>query len=276
LTFRQTAASTAKLPPGSANMPARSPAEQELPPMPETHRAAPGTAISPGAMNAMLAVEKYVLPLAYIYFVLVRVDPFLDHYDAFHSVRDVEFALLVRDVLLMLLMLFTAVALFFSRPPVAGPDRLEQVLIPIAMSYYFFLYGLVDYMPASLRVNLLPQGIQGVVALVGFIVSIAGYAFAIWALCHLGRSFALLVAVRKVVSSGPYARVRHPIYLGYLVDLCGLQLASGSLGMLLLGAGFVLLLVIRARLEEQKLAGADDAYRQYIARTGFLFPRLRK
>jgi protein-S-isoprenylcysteine O-methyltransferase Ste14 len=244
--------------------------------MPETHRPAPGTAISPGLVNAMLAVEKYVLPLAYVFFALVRVDPLLDHYDAFHSVRDTAFALLVKDALIVMLMLFTAVALFFSRPPVAVPDRLEQVLIPIAMSYYFFLYGLVDRMPAVLRANLLPQDMQGMAALAGFIVSIVGYAIAIWALCHLGRSFAILVAVRKVVTSGPYARVRHPIYLGYLVDLCGLQLASGSLGMLLLGAGFVLLLVIRARLEEQKLAGADDAYRQYIARTGFLFPRLRK
>lgn len=244
--------------------------------MPETHRAAPGTAMSPGLVNALLAVEKYVLPLAYVFFALARVDPLLDHYDAFHSVRDAAFALWVRDILLLLLMLFTAVALFFSRPPVAVPDRLEQVLIPIAMSYYFFLYGLVDLLPAILRVNLIPQGIQGMAALVGFVVSIAGYAFAIWALCHLGRSFAILVAVRKVVTSGPYARVRHPIYLGYLVDLCGLQLASGSLGMLLLGAGFVLLLIIRARLEEQKLAGSDDAYREYAARTGFLFPRLRK
>ena len=45
---------------------------------------------------------------------------------------------------------------------------------------------------------------------------------------------------------------------------------------LLLGAGFVLLLIVRARLEEQKLASADEAYRQYAARTGFLFPRLKK
>jgi protein-S-isoprenylcysteine O-methyltransferase Ste14 len=243
--------------------------------MPDPHRAASGTSLSPGLVNAALAVEKYVLPLAYVFFALARVDSLRDHFDAFHSVRDTAFALLVKDVLLMLLMAFTAVALFFSRPPVAVPDRLEQVLIPIAMSYYFFLYGLVDHMPAALGANLLPPEIQGTFALAGLIISIAGYAFAIWALCHLGRSFAILVAVRKVVITGPYAWVRHPIYLGYLIDLFGLQLACASLAMLGLGAGFVLLLVLRARLEEQKLAGADEAYREYAARTGFLFPRLR-
>ncbi|MEO6784769.1 MAG: isoprenylcysteine carboxylmethyltransferase family protein, partial [Chthoniobacteraceae bacterium] len=239
----------------------------------ETPRAASGTAVSPGLVKAALAVEKYALPWAYIFLALLRVDALVDHYDAWRWTADGAFAPLVKDALLILLMLFTAVALFFSRPPVAVPDKLDQVLIPIAMSYYFFLYGLVDRLPAALHANLIPPAMQGSAAFAGFAVSIAGYAIAIWALCHLGRSFAILVAVRKVVTTGPYARVRHPIYLGYVFDLCGLLLASGSVAMLALGAGFLALLRLRARLEEEKLAGADAGYREYVARTGFLFPR---
>jgi protein-S-isoprenylcysteine O-methyltransferase Ste14 len=227
-------------------------------------------------VNAALAVEKYALPLLSVFFALSRVDAIRDDYDAWHSVGAPAFAQMVKEILIILLMLFTAVALVFSRPPKAAPDRLNQVLIPIAMSYYFFLYGLVDYLPSALRVNLFPPGMQGALALAGIAASIVGYAFAIWALCHLKRSFAILVAARKLVTTGPYARVRHPIYLGYLMDLCGLLLASGSLAMLLLGAGYVQLLILRARLEEQKLADADETYRQYAARTGFLFPRLKK
>jgi protein-S-isoprenylcysteine O-methyltransferase Ste14 len=241
--------------------------------MPETPRAASGTAVSPGLVKAALAVEKYALPWAYIFFALLRADALADHYDAWRWSADATFAPLVKDVLLILLMLFTAVALFFSRPPVAVPDRLDQMLIPIAMSYYFFLYGLVDHLPALLRANLIPAGMQSAAAIAGLAVSIAGYAVAIWALCHLGRSFAILVAARKVVTTGPYARVRHPIYLGYVIDLCGLLLASGSIAMLVLGTGFLVLLRLRARLEEEKLAGADAGYREYVARTGFLFPK---
>src|SRR5438874_779386 len=133
--------------------------------MPEPHRAESSTAISPWLVNALLAVEKYVLPLAYVFFTMYRVDALRDHYDACRSVRDTAFALLKKDALHMLLMLCTAVALLFIRPPVAVPDRLEQVLIPIAMSYYFFLYGLVDHLPAALRMNLFPPGIQGAAAL---------------------------------------------------------------------------------------------------------------
>jgi len=243
--------------------------------MSDTPVTAPAASLSPGLVSAVLAVEKYVLPVAYLFLALVRMDPLLEHFDACHSLRDAAFPLLVKDVLILLLMLFAAGALFFSHPPVAVPDRFGEVLIPIAMSYYFSLYSLVDHMPAALGANLLPPGMRGACALAGLIVSIIGYTVAIWALCHLGRSFGILVAMRKVVVSGPYARSRHPIYFGYLIDLCGLQLACASLAMLALGAGFAFLLVLRARLEERKLAGADEGYRAYAARTGFLFPRLR-
>jgi len=95
---------------------------------------------------------------------------------------------------------------------------------------------------------------------------------ALWGLLYLRRSFALFVAVREVVSGGPYTWVRHPMYLGYLLEVTGLVLSSLSLGMLILGFGFVLLMVIRARLEEQRLLEACPAYRDYMSRTGFIIP----
>jgi protein-S-isoprenylcysteine O-methyltransferase Ste14 len=104
---------------------------------------------------------------------------------------------------------------------------------------------------------------------------VIGYSISIWALCYLRRSFALLVAVRTVVLGGPYAYVRHPIYLGYALDLLGLLLVTGSLGWMLLGAGFATLMIYRARIEEQKLSEASSEYRQYIKQTAFLFPRWR-
>jgi len=79
-----------------------------------------------------------------------------------------------------------------------------------------------------------------------------------------------------VVTGGPYAYVRHPMYLGYLIELSGLLLASFSLGMMLLAAGYVFLMVVRAQLEEERLIEAHPAYREYMQRTGFLFPRFGK
>jgi protein-S-isoprenylcysteine O-methyltransferase Ste14 len=109
----------------------------------------------------------------------------------------------------------------------------------------------------------------------GVVLSVIGYSIALWAIFYLRRSFAIFVSVRDIVSKGPYAYVRHPIYLGYLFDLCGFALAGFSVAILLLGCGFVLLLVERARMEEEKLCEASAPYRQYASRTGFLFPRFR-
>ena len=235
--------------------------------------------ISPGVVKAALAVERYVLPWAYGFFAWQRIGVGLAHYAEYRKhaaeplVQSLAAAVLTRDLLMFLLFVFTGGMLLLSRTPVRPPDRLKHVIVPIAMSYYFFLYGLVDQMPAVLRESLLPVNWLRSAAVAGLLVSLCGYGIAIWALRHLGRSFAMLVSVRRVVSSGPYAYVRHPIYLGYAIELCGLLLASCSPAMLLLGAGFAGFLVWRARIEEEALCAADEEYRQRVARTGFLLPR---
>ena len=235
--------------------------------------------ISPGFVKAALAVERYVLPWAYGFFAWQRVGLGLAHYATYRRLTDassqsIAMAALTKDLLLILLMLFTGVTLLFSRAPVTLPDRLKHLIVPVAMSYYFFLYGMVDRLPAPLRESLLPPGWLVPAAVGGLLLSLLGYAVSIWALVHLGRSFAVFVSVRKVVATGPYAYVRHPIYLGYAIDLCGLLLTSFSPAMLILGAGFVAFLVIRARLEEEMLSAADAGYRESVTRTGFLLPRL--
>ena len=241
--------------------------------------------ITPGVAKAALTIERYVLPWAYGYFAWQRVGPGLEHYAAYRRLSaagaqlaepmlaSVAAAAAAKDLLLFLLMAFTGVTLLFSRAPVTLPSRLKHLIVPVAMSYYFFLYGMADRLPAALRQNMLPSGWQIPAAVTGLLLSLLGYAVSIWALVHLGRSFAMLVSVRKVVATGPYAYVRHPIYLGYVIDLCGLLLTSFSPAMLLLGAGFVAFLIVRARLEEEMLCATDAGYRESSARTGFLLPR---
>ena len=232
--------------------------------------------ISPGFAKAALAVERYVLPWVYGYFAWQRVGAGLETYRklAAAGAHGIAFAALAKDSLLFVLMVFTGATLLFNRPPLTLPNRLKHLIVPLAMSYYFFLYGMVDRLPAPLRESLLPPGWLVPAAVGGLLLSLLGYAISIWALVHLGRSFAVLVAVRKVVATGPNAYVRHPIYLGYAIDLCGLLLTSFSPAMLLLGAGFIAFLVVRARLEEEMLCAADAGYRESVARTGFLLPRL--
>jgi len=75
---------------------------------------------------------------------------------------------------------------------------------------------------------------------------------------------------QKVVSTGPYSVVRHPMYLANLLIYAFSPLALGSFwGTPILTLGTVLMLVYRIRNEEEVLAGKLDGYREYVQRTRF-------
>lgn len=67
--------------------------------------------------------------------------------------------------------------------------------------------------------------------LTGAALTFTGMALAFWARFHLGRNWGLPATMRvghELVTSGPYAYVRHPIYVGMGVALAGTALAIGS------------------------------------------------
>jgi protein-S-isoprenylcysteine O-methyltransferase Ste14 len=79
---------------------------------------------------------------------------------------------------------------------------------------------------------------------VGAALTWIGVAFAVWARHHIGRYWSGAVALRaghQLIRTGPYARIRHPIYTGMLLAIAGTALAIGryralvALAILLLG-----------------------------------------
>jgi protein-S-isoprenylcysteine O-methyltransferase Ste14 len=78
----------------------------------------------------------------------------------------------------------------------------------------------------------------------------------------------------RLRTSGPYARVRHPIYTGLLVATAGVALASGRPTRLTAWLLLVLLLWAKARWEERHLRARFPDYASYTERTGRLVPRL--
>jgi protein-S-isoprenylcysteine O-methyltransferase Ste14 len=79
----------------------------------------------------------------------------------------------------------------------------------------------------------------------------------------------------KVVSTGPYAFVRHPMYGGIIPLFIGTPLLLGSWWGLLFSVVLLLLLAIRAVLEERTLMAELDGYADYARRVRYrLVPRL--
>jgi protein-S-isoprenylcysteine O-methyltransferase Ste14 len=113
-------------------------------------------------------------------------------------------------------------------------------------------------------------------ALLGVIA--AGFAFCWWARLHLGRLWSASVSRKeehRIVDTGPYRLVRHPIYTGFIVSYAGLAMISATALALSAVAFFTIGLWLKARLEEQFLSDelGAVAYATYKARTPMLLPR---
>jgi protein-S-isoprenylcysteine O-methyltransferase Ste14 len=105
----------------------------------------------------------------------------------------------------------------------------------------------------------------------------AGFAFAWWARVHLGELWSGPVTAKanhRVVATGPYGLVRHPIYTGILLSVFATAAIKGTLpgvaGALVITLG----IWMKARLEEKWLAGelGADSYMRYRERVPMLVP----
>jgi protein-S-isoprenylcysteine O-methyltransferase Ste14 len=112
----------------------------------------------------------------------------------------------------------------------------------------------------------------------GIALTAAGLWLRIAAMVRLGPRFSPLVAVQRehvLETSGPYAHVRHPGYLGALLTCLGGALAFGSAAALPLVALMLAAQLARVRREERVLAEHfGERWRAYAARTGALLPVL--
>jgi protein-S-isoprenylcysteine O-methyltransferase Ste14 len=110
------------------------------------------------------------------------------------------------------------------------------------------------------------------VHLASALLILTGMAFSLYALSRLGRSISILPEARRLVTDGPYAVIRHPLYLGEAVMLVGVSLQYVSvLAVLLLALQFAFQCQ-RMKFEERVLAGAFPDYASYRARTARLVP----
>ena len=119
-----------------------------------------------------------------------------------------------------------------------------------------------------------PQPIPVVLSSTSLLLMVAGVGFSIYSISHLGRSFSLMAEARNLVMDGPYAKIRHPLYLGEAMSFLGLTLQFLSplaVALFVVQIGFQL---VRMQNEETVLGDLFPEYEQYKANTARLVPGL--
>lgn len=105
---------------------------------------------------------------------------------------------------------------------------------------------------------------------VGVPVALGGIALRAWAAGHLAKN-------EQLATSGPYAYLRNPLYLGTLTVAAGLVIAAHRLELAaLFAAVFALVYLPAIQLEEQHLRELFPQYAEYAANVPLLLPRLRR
>jgi len=165
------------------------------------------------------------------------------------------------------LFIFWFAAAIFARKTQSSESilgRLQHVL-PLYAAYflifnrhrYFFIYG-----------ELYDTGWKNWIVYPGFLLMAAGLAFTVWARLHLGRYWSGIITLKeghKVITTGPYGWVRHPIYTGWLAAMLGSAIIAGTLDGFLGFELVVLAFVIKLHREERLLtAELGEEYRQYM------------
>lgn len=93
-------------------------------------------------------------------------------------------------------------------------------------------------------------------------------AIIIWARLSLGRNIGFIPAQRRIVSTGIYAYVRHPIHIGYTLFLLSYLLQSFSIiNCTIIGVG-ILFVLIKSIIEERFLCESQE-YQMYFNRVRY-------
>ena len=145
------------------------------------------------------------------------------------------------------------------------PIKKAKGLLPrvLAVAGTFFM-TLVTFFPrANLSVT------QTVIA---SLLSLVGTGLSLFALAHLGRSFSVMAEARRLITSGPYRIIRHPLYMFEAVASLGILLQFFSFYVVLIYLAHCFLQFQRIKNEEAVLEAVFPEYQTYKLKTARVIP----
>jgi protein-S-isoprenylcysteine O-methyltransferase Ste14 len=118
-------------------------------------------------------------------------------------------------------------------------------------------------------------GVSTLSGLVGVALCAFGIGLAIWARLHLGRNWGTPMSRKEnpdLVTTGPYAHIRHPIYTGMLLGMLGSAIGQSAFWSIPLVFSAVYFFYSARREEKLMMEQFPGQYPAYMSRTKMLVP----
>jgi protein-S-isoprenylcysteine O-methyltransferase Ste14 len=154
----------------------------------------------------------------------------------------------------------------------------RSVFIIRVIGFFALMAFLVMYMIGAKWIDvfmfLLPDWLRWM----GFAFGIVTVIFWTWTQVTLDTQWSAQLQLTKdhhLITTGPYARIRHPLYAGVFGWCVSLSLLTANLIFVVICVLSIFGLVWRIPKEEQMMSEAfGDEYKAYMQRTGRFFPKL--
>lgn len=157
-------------------------------------------------------------------------------------------------------------------------NRTESLLSRMIRSFSiilaFFLLWISKLPVPVLRIRFLPD--STLYFWLGFIITTGGLYFSFMARNRLGKNWSQAVTIKadhQLITDGPYAFVRHPIYTGLILGFIGTSIAVGDIRGLIADVLVLAVLLYKLKMEEKWLFEQfGEPYVQYSRKVAALIP----
>lgn len=145
------------------------------------------------------------------------------------------------------------------------------VIFPIAVA----LVIIFNNLPSALKNHYQNAANNHVVLSAGFLMFLIGFMLAIWARRSLGKNWGMPMAQKQnpeLITSGPYAYIRHPIYTGVLLMALASFLVVNMYWLIVFIVAAVFFIYSAFAEEKLMMKEFPKAYPSYKAKTKMLMP----
>lgn len=169
---------------------------------------------------------------------------------------------LLSELAVLVFLALIVVTTLFRHKPLASTDHLEPHISALAGT---LLLGLLALMPQA-------EPLSPALTITALILVVIGSLLSAYVLTWLGRSFSITAQARRLVTAGPYAIVRHPLYVTEGITTVGIVILHFSWPVVLLAVIQWTLQLRRMHNEERVLKATFQKYDSYAKRTPRVIP----